>query len=130
MKETKINCLAWIEVDNHVLLGKRTKDNSYGLPGGKLEYGEHPDETLKRECKEEMGVDIQINGVYKVYSSVLDDGTHWVSFLYRAMFNKRIKVNDEHEYFKWFHIDKLPEGQFHSTLQMISDDMPYIPPDL
>ncbi|MFH1427991.1 MAG: NUDIX hydrolase [Patescibacteria group bacterium] len=32
----------------------------WDLPGGKIEYGETPYETLKREVKEEIGLDIEI----------------------------------------------------------------------
>ena len=31
----------------------------YGLPGGHVELGEHPDETLVREVEEELGVTIK-----------------------------------------------------------------------
>lgn len=31
------------------------------LPGGFLQLGEHPDDGAKREIKEELGVEIQIN---------------------------------------------------------------------
>jgi len=36
----------------------RESDNWWNLPGGGLEYGESPRETLKREIKEEMGLDL------------------------------------------------------------------------
>jgi ADP-ribose pyrophosphatase YjhB (NUDIX family) len=32
------------------------------LPGGGLEYGEGPADCLKRECREEMGVEITVTG--------------------------------------------------------------------
>ncbi len=48
--------------DNKILLIKRTKKDSvfWVIPGGAVEEKETSGEALKRECKEELGIDIQI----------------------------------------------------------------------
>lgn len=48
--------------NNQILLIKRTKKGSlyWVVPGGAVEEGETNEEALKRECKEELGVNIQI----------------------------------------------------------------------
>lgn len=48
--------------DNKILLIKRTKKDSvyWVIPGGAVEEKETNEEALKRECKEELGIDIQI----------------------------------------------------------------------
>ncbi len=36
------------------------KKDIWDLPGGKLEYGETPEEALKREVKEELCIDVEV----------------------------------------------------------------------
>lgn len=48
-----------------ILLGKRdrksiTYPETWGLPGGLIEYGETAEQTIKRELKEEIGVDSEV----------------------------------------------------------------------
>lgn len=51
----------------HILITKRLTNTFYPgyweLPGGKLEPGELPAQAARRECREELGVEVEINGV-------------------------------------------------------------------
>jgi ADP-ribose pyrophosphatase YjhB (NUDIX family) len=47
--------------DNKILLQKPLNDDGYSLPGGHIQFGETNAETLKREYKEETGIDIIVN---------------------------------------------------------------------
>ncbi len=53
---------ALVDVDGRVLLAQRPLNRSMGglweFPGGKLEPGERPEETLIRELNEELGIDV------------------------------------------------------------------------
>ncbi len=55
---------AVIEEDGRILIAKRKKgDRSEGrweFPGGKVEPGESPEESLKRELREELGIDVAV----------------------------------------------------------------------
>ncbi len=53
---------AIIQNNNKFLVIKQIVGNSiiWDLPGGKVEYGESPYDTLKREVKEEVNLDIEI----------------------------------------------------------------------
>ena len=46
--------------NGNVLLQKPTNDTGYAFPGGHVEFGETNEETLIREFKEEIGVDIRV----------------------------------------------------------------------
>ena len=48
--------------DNKILLVKSTyqRFHPWGLPGGSLEYGESPEEAVKREVWEETGLNVEI----------------------------------------------------------------------
>ncbi len=54
-----------------LLKEKVHKKNIWDLPGGKIEYGETPQETLKREVKEELWIDVKVGqsvGVWWFFS--------------------------------------------------------------
>lgn len=46
--------------DNKFLMLQDAHDLKWEFPGGKVDYGETPSETLNREIKEELGIDIEI----------------------------------------------------------------------
>jgi ADP-ribose pyrophosphatase YjhB (NUDIX family) len=43
----------------------------WSLPGGGVEHGEHPADTVVREAREEAGLDIRVHGLPRVYADVL-----------------------------------------------------------
>jgi 8-oxo-dGTP diphosphatase len=57
--------------NNKVLIARRNEKQSNSLqwefPGGKIEPNETPEEALKREIKEELGVSIQIQHLLTSY---------------------------------------------------------------
>jgi 8-oxo-dGTP diphosphatase len=44
--------------DGRVLLVRKKATESFMQPGGKIEMGEHPQDALRRELSEELGIDI------------------------------------------------------------------------
>jgi 8-oxo-dGTP diphosphatase len=63
------------DADARVLL-VRNSDSSelpglWGLPGGGVEQGEHPDAAVVRELREETGLDVRITGLHAVMADVL-----------------------------------------------------------
>ncbi|AMV63474.1 mutT/nudix family protein [Pediococcus damnosus] len=57
---------------NAILLQKRSDENKWGLPGGALEVGESAYGALKREFKEETGLNIQPSKLLGMYSKYFD----------------------------------------------------------
>ena len=56
--------------DGRVLLTRRCDDQHlaglWEFPGGKLEGGEAPEATVVRECREEMGIDVEVGRILEV----------------------------------------------------------------
>ncbi len=77
--------------------------NSYDLPGGRMSYGEKPGESLKREVKEEVGLEIEIKGITDIWSFVIEQkklqlvGITWAC----TSQNTEVKLSPEHSSFKW-----------------------------
>jgi 8-oxo-dGTP pyrophosphatase MutT (NUDIX family) len=44
--------------ETKVLIHKSAKDNFWALPGGRVEFHEPANETVKREMQEELGIDV------------------------------------------------------------------------
>lgn len=73
MPNILVSAKAIIQKDSKILLVKQTRPGRYywDLPGGKLEYGERLEETVKREVKEETGLEVSVGrlaGVWQFYS--------------------------------------------------------------
>ena len=76
MKETRhLGVYGIVIHDNKILLVKKSRGaytGKYDLPGGSIEHGEKPVETLKRELLEETGVNIKSFKLYDANSVVVD----------------------------------------------------------
>ena len=63
IKIVLVAACALIDTDGRVLLAERPAGKSmaglWEFPGGKIETGERPEETLIRELKEELGIDVK-----------------------------------------------------------------------
>ncbi len=71
-----------VEKNGNFLMVKRQREwdnQSHGkweIPGGKVDFGEHPKQTVVREVKEETGFEVEKPKLLsKVYSHVWDYGT-------------------------------------------------------
>ncbi|MEM3793921.1 MAG: NUDIX hydrolase [Candidatus Bathyarchaeia archaeon] len=101
-----------------VLLVKRGQDPSRGywsIPGGVIELGEKAREAVKREVKEECGIEIEVGPVLEVVDSIYWDAEgrlrfHYVivDFLaYPKEFN--IRPSSDVEETRWFSLEELEE---------------------
>ncbi len=98
-----------------VLLVKRAIEPRKGfwdLPGGFLEKDEHPEQALRREIKEELGVEIDILELLGIYTGVYgydDSGGHTLNIYYLGRVSSgEPRAASDIEDLRWFDKDELP----------------------
>ena len=100
------------------LAADEVEAGAWTLPGGGVEYGEHPDDTVLRELEEEAGLVGRIDDVLGIFSKVYTRSKaaggadlHFVGFLYRVSpigGELRDEVDGSTDMCAWFRPDELP----------------------
>lgn len=110
-----------LDRDGRILLCRLAADEveagAWTLPGGGVEFGEHPDATVLRELAEEAGLIGRIDDVVGIFSKVYTrsraaDGAdlHFLGFLYRVAVTGgalRDEIGGSTDTCAWFRPDEL-----------------------
>ncbi|MGE0763672.1 MAG: 8-oxo-dGTP diphosphatase MutT [Bdellovibrionales bacterium] len=95
---------ALIQREGKILVGQRPEGQSlagvWEFPGGKIELGETPEEALKRELQEELGIDAEI-GELALASTHSYGATGIILLFYRVHFWKGELRSVHHTNLKW-----------------------------
>jgi ADP-ribose pyrophosphatase YjhB (NUDIX family) len=85
-----VKCRAVILHEGRLLAVKHPENTSVAiLPGGILEHGEDPKECMKREIKEELGVDAEIGRLLYINTFTRKkDNIHFVEFFFEILNTK------------------------------------------
>lgn len=106
--------------DNSVFVAKRNQghgnDNIWELPGGKNRYGENVEQTLKREWKEELNLDITVGKLVTTCDFENNDIYYRLRayLVYCADFST-LKLNEHSEY-------KFVDKREQRALEMMNSD--------
>lgn len=96
-----------------LLRSDRCRNNRglWTIPGGEVEVYERLEEAVKREVKEETGLDVT-EAKFLAISDQTFDGEHWVSILYRCETEGEPSNTepDKHLEIKWQDLGHLPEA--------------------
>jgi ADP-ribose pyrophosphatase YjhB (NUDIX family) len=118
---------AWIERDGRFLALRRNQDPERGrwnMPGGFVEPGESGPEAIRREVREETGLEIEVGAVIGVFASTYGTGEEAepifdVAFRASAPHGE-FDVSDESEEAGWFTLDEFPEPAFASEREALA----------
>jgi len=106
-----------IDVNNRLLMMKRSDSGCWGIPGGSLEPGEIVESAAKRETFEETNLEVGEMSLFGVFSGPElfykypnEDEVYNVIVVYLSRdWCGEINLNDEHTEWRWFSVNEIPE---------------------
>jgi ADP-ribose pyrophosphatase YjhB (NUDIX family) len=121
-RNPKVVVTALIEDDGRVLLVRRDIEPGrglWGLPGGFVDWDEHPEQAMARECLEEIAVRVEPLELLGVEHVITDD-EGIVILPYRARLVSGVPVAaDEVQQVGWFSPESLPPLAFPSHRKIL-----------
>lgn len=118
--DPKVAAIALITRDDRILLAQRANDpekGKWGLPGGFVEFGEHPQEAVKREVLEETDLTVNVGEVIDVFHT---SGSTTITIAYRVDIVDGVpSAHDDVQAVGWFTRDTIPELCFVSTKSVV-----------
>ena len=96
-----------VDEQGRVLMLRSRYADAWMLPGGGLERGEHVDEAVRRECREELGVDASIERLTGLYYHEPSAG--YVAIFRCALGEGEIRLSHEHSERRWMELADIPE---------------------
>jgi 8-oxo-dGTP diphosphatase len=113
---------------SRLLLIRRRQDDvhkpgAWEVPGGRLRPGEDPFRGLRRETKEETGLDIDISNPLKIHHFAREDGQviTMITFASRAR-THRLRLSIEHTEYAWLDLktaEKRITPEFREDTEML-----------
>ncbi len=127
----RVGVAAWVyNREGHILMGLRKGSHGAGtwsLPGGYVDFGEHPTQTVRREILEETGMPVGkiIACIAFAYGHHVfpEDNKQHITLFFNAQWKgvePKLIEPEKCERWEWFALDALPSPLF-GTLQ--DDDM-------
>lgn len=114
---------------NQILLGERVAShgkNSFGPPGGHLEFGETFEECATREAKEETDLDIDTPVFVGLTNDIFtEENKHYISIFMKASYSETQQIINLEPHkiisWNWYYQDQLPSNLFLPFKQLIEN---------
>lgn len=98
------------------LIFKRSPDCEYGpslydIPGGRVDFGENPNESAAREVVEELGINVKNLKPVFILSELQKEVRHQIWIIYECDYDdSEIKLNlEEHTEYHWVTLEEAKE---------------------
>ena len=105
-----------IQKKNEVLLGKRPEEKSlpgiWEFPGGKIERDETPEQALKRELDEELGIQAEVGELLFSITHFYTPDIGILLLFYKIPFWKGSPKTQHHTELKWTPLEELQNIDF------------------
>ena len=120
MENAELTVLCLVTDGDRVLLQNRIKDDwrGYALPGGHVEPGESFVDAVKREMREETGLEIQNPRLVGVKQFPIEGG-RYVVFLFRADEYTGALVSSDEGRMEWVERSRLAELETVADLELL-----------
>jgi colanic acid biosynthesis protein WcaH len=124
-----------LEREGAVLLARRTNEPARGeffWPGGRLYKGEKPGAAAHRVAREELGIDVELQGRIGVYNHFWDttsveglDSRHTVNLVYHArqVGDDDLDLDEQHDEVRWV---EGPEPDLHEYVRQYLEEMAFL----
>ena len=115
----RIGVFALIFDEGRILLGHRRDIDWWNLPGGGMEAGETVDEALRREVREETGLEVEVEQLVGVYSKPQKQE---VVLTFRCcVIGGTLQASEENRENRYFAPDSVPSNTLPKHRQRIED---------
>lgn len=118
---------AWIESEGRYLALRRDQDpcrGEWNMPGGFVEAGESGEEAIRREVREETGLEIEPLGVLGIFASTYGDGDDALPIFDVAyhcrLAGGNLTVSSESSEAAWFPLQDFPRPAFAGERQALA----------
>ena len=122
-----VGCGAMVFDNGLVFLAKRgpkarNEQGKWDFPGGSVEFGERCENAVKREIKEEYGMDIEVMELLDVVNHIIpEEKQHWVSpsFIAKRVSGKpEIKEPTKCTEIKWARLGEIDPSSLSSPSKL------------
>jgi len=106
-----VDCIILVE-GRVLLIHRRNPPLGWALPGGFVEYGETVEDAVRREMKEETGLELEDLRQFRVYSDpARDPRGHMVSVVFAARGLGKPEAGDDADRYRLIDLNDIPEPE-------------------